>query len=296
MASRTTSPSSSTGVADVGHHGDGAPGGHDLLDEAQQRRRRRGRRRSGAASRPAPWCRCGWCAAESTASIGSMWPMNRSVLMIIGSPPVTSTSETSGCRRRWPISSVALGREPQVGVADELGPAEAVGAVGVAGLPVRGEVEHRLAVLVLQARRWQPSGPTGTFERQLLGRVRVELGADVAHQVGQARPGELPAGGDGRERTARARRGQHAVLGEDQLEDRVVGHPRPVDQLVEHVLRDAEGQHQGEEAHGLLEELGGQAVPLGDPVQLGRAPGDVAWRVFVGRSGHQRDLPHRRRI
>ena len=38
--------------------------------------------------------------------------------------------------------------EAQVGVADELGPAEAVGAVGVAGLAGGGEEEHRLRVLV----------------------------------------------------------------------------------------------------------------------------------------------------
>ena len=139
-----------------------------------------------------------------------------------------------------------------------------------------------------------PSRADRDVRRELLGRVRVELGADVAHDVGQARPGELPPGRHGRERP-HLLVAEHAVLGEDELEDRVVGHARPVDQLVEHVLRHAEGQHEREEAHGLLE-LWCQAVPLGDPVQLGRSPGDVAWRFGERRSSHQRDLSHRRRI
>ncbi len=140
----------------------------------------------------------------------------------------------------------------------------------MAGLPVRGEVEHRLAVLVLQALDGRAVGAERHVGGQLLGRVRVELGTDVAHHVGQARPGQLAAGRDGRERP-HVLLAQHAVLREDQLEHRVVGHSRPVDELLEHVLGDPEGQHQGEEAHRLLE-LGGQAVPLGDPVQLGRTP------------------------
>ncbi len=164
----------------------------------------------------------------------------------------------------------------------------------MAGLPVRGEVQDRLAVLVLEAVDRRAGGAERHVRRQLLGRVRVELGSDVAHEVGQTGTGELPA-------RSRRREGphvllaEHAVLGEDELEDRVVGHARPVDQLVEHVLRHAEGQDEGEEAHGLLE-VGRQAVSLGDPVQLGRSPGDVARRVGRWRSSHQRDLSHGRRI
>ena len=159
----------------------------------------------------------------------------------MGSPPVNSTSLT------LVLSQVAnqlihfLVGELEVFVANELGPAEAEGAVRVAGLPVCGEEENGLAVLVLQSRNGLAID-VGHVVGHLPGRVRVEPVADafdrridfwlcgfVADQVANFVEFVFF---------------QHPRAGEDQVEDGVIGHVGPVDQLIHHVLVGSEGQHQ----------------------------------------------------
>jgi hypothetical protein len=61
--------------------------------------------------------------------------------------------------------------------------------------------------------------------------------------------------------------GEHAALREGELEDGVAGDVGPVDELVDDVLIDAEGQHRGDDLH--LEALpGGEAGELRDAVEV----------------------------
>jgi hypothetical protein len=153
------------------------------------------------------------------------------------------------------------GGEPQFGIADELRPPEAVGAVRVAGLALAGEVEDRLPVLVLQPRH--RGAVLDGHVRPLRGRVRVEPAPDVVHHLahqGAGRPLQ----------PSLVLVGQHAGLREGQLEDRVVRHGPPVDQVVEDVVVDAEGEHQGNASHGVAD-VRRQAVPTRDRVDVPRA-------------------------
>ena len=61
--------------------------------------------------------------------------------------------------------------------------------------------------------------------------------------------------------------GQHPPLGKGELEDRIVGHLLPVDQILDDVLVDPERQHRGDDLH-LEPPLGGQLAKLGDLVEL----------------------------
>ena len=150
----------------------------------------------------------------------------------------------------------------------------------MAGLPVRGEVEHRLAVLVLQAVDRHAGRVDRHVRRQLLGGVRVELGADVAHQVGQPRAGELAPRGDGGQRP-HVLVAEHAVLGKTSWK---IGSSGTRDQSISSssTYCDTRKGSTRERRRTVSSSCGCQAVSLGDPVQLGRAPGDVPWRVGVG--------------
>src|SRR5699024_2759278 len=68
------------------------------------------------------------------------------------------------------------GCELQVRIADELRPAEAVGAVRMTRLPLLRKEEHRLAVLVLNTRNGFLVAQLGHVEVHLTCGVRVELG------------------------------------------------------------------------------------------------------------------------
>ena len=108
--------------------------------------------------------------------------------MTIGSPPVNSTSRDLGVAAQVRDAAARSRRcaNLQVLHADELRPAEAVRAVGVAGLPLAGEEQHRLAVLVLQARQRRRRRAAGRCARAgrpgcglSLQADRVRHGADL---------------------------------------------------------------------------------------------------------------------
>ncbi len=164
-----------------------------------------------------------------------------------------------------------LRREAQIGIPDELCPAEAVGAVRVTGLPLGREVQHGLLVLVLHALQRILLQPRHV-EFLLAGGVRVEGVADRGDTRGA--PG-LAGVGDQIARLLLVGPAEHARLREHQLEDRVVRHRRPVDELVEHVLVGPEGEHGGVDGDGLALLLA-QAVPPGDGVEMVRPEGVIA--------------------
>ena len=162
-------------------------------------------------------------------------------------------------------------------VPDELGPAEAEAAVGVAGLPLAGKEEHGLPVLVLHPLHGLPV-QGGDVQLLLAGRMGVQAPADIPGQPLDLLP-RHPALEGGSHALVVGRR-QHARLGEGELEDRVEGDPIPADQLVQDVLVDPEGQHAG---HRLDRppQLPGEAPELGDPVEvaLGEDPEPADRRV-----------------
>ena len=79
-----------------------------------------------------------------------------------------------------------IGGHLQLGLVHELRPPEAVGAVGVAGLALPGEEQHRLRVLVLQPRQ-RPAVQAGRVQQQLPGRMRVEPHPDLMRGFAQRR-------------------------------------------------------------------------------------------------------------
>ncbi|MFD9283981.1 hypothetical protein ACFWD7_43250 [Streptomyces mirabilis] len=116
-----------------------------------------------------------------------------------------------------------VGGDAQVGLADELGPAEAVRAVGVADLALAREDQHRLRVLVLEAGEAPPfvHGDVGV---ELAGGMRVELHPDL---VGRAQ--DVGLRGVLRQQFRHLLEvglGQHLGLRERQPEDRVVRYGR----------------------------------------------------------------------
>jgi hypothetical protein len=122
---------------------------------------------------------------------------------------------------------------------DELRPAEAVRTVREAGLPAAGEEQHRLAVLVLHALEVRVG--RRPVERGLAGGVGVEAQLDFA--CGRA---QLVRGCRAAHEGVHALEvlvGQHVALREGELEERVVGDPRPVDEFVDDVAIDGEGEH-----------------------------------------------------
>ncbi len=142
--------------------------------------------------------------------------------------------------RRQGLDVVA--REAELVDTDELGPAEAVGAVGVTGLAASREEEDRLPVLVLAPRdRLTLYG--GDVELLLTRRVRVH---SQLNGTGRTNDLVLTGAADHEvEHPIEVVAGEHADLGEDELVDRIRRNVAPIDELLEDVLIDAERQHRG---------------------------------------------------
>jgi hypothetical protein len=178
-----------------------------------------------------------WMCASSGASSGSMNSASERVFMIIGSPPVIRTSVTSGCVQVGHQLGAFAGVELHVVHADELRPAEAEGAVGVAGLARAREEQHRFLVLVLQAFQGRVVHARDVVGH-LAGRVRIHAHADLVHQLGDG-GGILLVQHQVAQLLVFAA-GQHVAVREGQAVDRIVGDAVPVDQLLHHVFVGAE--------------------------------------------------------
>jgi len=140
-----------------------------------------------------------------------------------------------------------VGRHLQVGLIDELRPPEAVAAVRVTGLPLPGEEEHRLRVLVLQAGQ-RPTVQAGRVQMQLAGRMGVQPHPDLVRGGAQAGLGSAAA--DHVRESPHISRGQHVRLGKDEPVDRVIGGSVPVDQVLDHVRVRPEREHGRHRPHG----------------------------------------------
>ncbi len=187
----------------------------------------------------------------------------------------------------WPVEVTGHGLRPGHGLLQlrpvhELRPAEAVAAVAVAGLPLAREHKKRLGILVLQA----PG-----IEIVVLGNVHAELVAWVRVQrVLHLRDGLpdrfLVAGQHGLLDQLEVLGLEHVAMGERQPVDRVVGRLGPVDQLVDHIAADLEGQDRGHHAR-VVGEIG-VASPLADktaePLAADRPGGQG--RNVVREQGH----------
>ena len=134
----------------------------------------------------------------------------------------------------------------------------------MAGLPLAGEEQHRLAVLVLKTVN-RLVRDLRDVQFPLSGRVRVELLTDLVgagldlvrrciapHQVRHVQEVNLF---------------EHALLRERHLVDGVVGHPVPIDEVVDHVPVGAERQHAGNDLHGEAV-VGGQALELRNFIEM----------------------------
>ena len=78
------------------------------------------------------------------------------------------------------VQEVCLGGgHAQLFVADELCPAEAEGAVAVAGLALAGKEQDRFAILVLQAVQPLARGARRDIQLHLPGRVWIQLRAQL---------------------------------------------------------------------------------------------------------------------
>jgi hypothetical protein len=133
-----------------------------------------------------------------------------------------------------------VGGELQVGLPDELRPPKAVGAVGMTGLSLLGEEEHRLGIFVLHTGH-RLLADARNVEFQLARRVRVEPHPDLVRR--RLDFGVSCAGVQKARQPGDIRLGQHVRLREDQTIDGVLGNGRPVDELIHHVGVGAEGQH-----------------------------------------------------
>ena len=139
-----------------------------------------------------------------------------------------------------------LGGDFQIVVTNELGPAEAEGAVAVTHLPLAGEEQHSLVVLVLDAVDF-----FAVHFRHVVfhlpGGVRVQGVTDFGDGGFDFR---LVTAAHGLGHLVEMLRGQHAFLRKGKLVDGIIGHLVPVDQFVDDVLVDPERQHIGNDFHG----------------------------------------------
>ena len=175
-----------------------------------------------------------------------------------------------------------LCREFEIVDADELRPAETEGAIGVAGLAVAWEEQHRLFVLVLYA-----------VEALLVQHrhVVLELAGGVGVE-GQTNPvrGLVDnltgsAALDERGHLLEVPGREHAPLRESQREYRIVGDVIPVDQLVHDIIVGLKRKNAGDDIDRqplvVLEELGLRNV--GDVVARNRAVFDPVITRWRGR-------------
>ncbi len=82
----------------------------------------------------------------------------------------------------------------------------------------------------------------------LAGRVGIEAGLDLTGDGTQL--GTLEPATQGVGHACEIRLLEHTLLREGQLEERVFRHAFPIDELIDHVLVDAEGQDIGHHPHG----------------------------------------------
>ncbi len=162
--------------------------------------------------------------------------------------------------------------EPQALKVDELRPAEAEGAVGVARLALGGEEEHGLAVLMLHSLQLA-SVQFRNVPGHLSRRVGIHPHPDLLGQAAdvlRVAPGPDQAG-DSLELLG----AQHVPMGKGEPEHRVIRDAVPVDQMVDHVVVDLEGKDAGDD---LDREpvLGIQSLDLGKGLEIG--PGVVSHR------------------
>jgi hypothetical protein len=165
--------------------------------------------------------------------------------------------------------------------ADELGPAEAVGAVGVAGLSLAREEKHRLPVLVLHAAQLVPA-PGGDVELHLARRVGVHAHLDLSRGgldrlAGGVAVHEL-------HHALEVLRIEHPGLREGELVDGVLGHVLPADQLLHHVAVHAEREDRRDRLH-LGELCRAEPPQLGDAVDVGARVRAVAGQAGFGATG-----------
>jgi hypothetical protein len=132
------------------------------------------------------------------------------------------------------------GGESQVFDTDELRPSKAVGAIGVTGLALDREEQHRLAILVLT-----PQDPlavdSGHVEQLLTGRVRVHPHVDVMHQSLERLA--LYAPDNHVLEPQKIATVEHSGLRKGQLIDRIVGNVVPIDELAQNVFVDSEWEN-----------------------------------------------------
>ena len=160
-------------------------------------------------------------------------------------------------------------------LADELCPAEAERAVGVARLAAAREEENGLAVLVLDAFKGCVVRVPGDVEFPLAGRMGVEavanrrdnrgdlfFGSTSTHEIRD--PGEVALI-------------EHPRLRERHLVDGVVRYARPVDQFIDHIAVGPEGE---DAADDLDREpvIPRNARQLRNTLELPLRDGAVAWR------------------
>ena len=171
-----------------------------------------------------------------------------------------------------------LAGELEVVELHELRPPEAIGAVGVAGLALGGEEQHRLPVLVLHALHHlflQEPGVHLHLARGMGVEAELDLpgcGLDLGlgrfslDQIGDA--GEVLGV-------------EHPLLGEGELEHRVVGHVVPVDQLFAHIVVGLKREHRAHHpGHHLL--MLAQPVEAGCVLQVAELEGAKGVLVAVG--------------
>ena len=157
-----------------------------------------------------------------------------------------------------------LGRDLQLLVAHELRPTEAECAVGVAGLTLAREEQSCLPIFVLKSFE-SFAFFLRNIKLALPGRMRIEARANIGsrtldllrrgiagHEIGN--PAEVAVS-------------QHSPLREHQPVDRIVRHPVPIDQVLDHVAVGAERQHGADDLHGEQIVIG-HVTELGNRVQI----------------------------
>ena len=134
----------------------------------------------------------------------------------------------------------------------ELGPAETVGAVGVAGLAGGGEKEHGFTVFMLHS--LESLVPQHrNVELDLASRVWIHFLLNLARgrlqMVGRGPTGYQVVD------FSEVLTVEHLRLGKGQLENRVFRDVGPVDQVLDHVVVHAEGQDGRDGLHAVAKRL-----------------------------------------
>src|SRR5690606_18502119 len=122
----------------------------------------------------------------------------------------------------------------------------------------------RLAILVLDARERRPL-ERGDVELLLPRRVRVVPSLDGARELGELLGRRVASYAIGYQAKVLAR--EHPALREGELEHRIVGYPRPVDELVAHVWVHAEREDGRDDLHREAV-IGGELRDLRDGVEV----------------------------